>query len=523
MSVPFLKSLSVRLAGGLLLLSGTILLLMTEIHRRGVERLLREEAEMQAVMATNGVVAGLDGVIGSGERLTRFVAREIEGRVLTPTEIERTARNVVVDNPNIYGFSIAYESGSFGPSIERRGMYVYRSTTLSRFTARDLATPDQPYWNQDWYREAVEKGRTVWSEPTFDRGGADRNVVRVSTPFFRAADDERPAGVVAAVIELDWLRRLANLNEFSDTSQVIVFSRTGRLILHPKPAYTIAETMETLADKTQTPELAAIRQSVVARRQGSVSYTDQATGRQLHANYKPAQVAGWGVVVVYDEAELLKNRQAFRGIAVLFLGLTLLLLGGVVIGVTHYALRPLGALTKATAEIAGGNLDCVIAVPARTDEIGTLARAFRTMRDALKAQHLERRWAGHSIEHQLKYNQLIIDSIGELVFVLTKALNISRINPAVSHALGHTSAELVKLPLERLVHLEDEITANGSGRLAAALSVGRPLRDLPATALAKDGTSIPVYLTMVPLIDANRIVGGVVTLRIKATDAERTE
>jgi hypothetical protein len=46
-------------------------------------------------------------------------------------------------------------------------------------------------------------------------------------------------------------------------------------------------------------------------------------------------------------------------------------------------------------------------------------------------QHRERRWASRALEHQLRYNQLIIDSIGELVFVLTKVLKISRVNPIV--------------------------------------------------------------------------------------------
>jgi PAS domain S-box-containing protein len=420
------------------------------------------------------------------------------------------ARNALVDSPNLFGFALALEPDAANGSAPRSGVYVHRSNVPSRFATRDLATPEEKFWERDWYKEVIAKGLPVWSEPFFDRDGSGRNAVRLTAPFFRAAGDEKPAGVVSAVVDLDWLRRLANMNEFADTAQVIVFSRTGRIILHPKPNFPIAETMDSLAEKSSAPELAAIRQHIVARRQGAVTFTDGLTGRRMRANYKPARAAGWGLVVAYDEAEFLKSQSAFRGIALGFLAATLLILAGIVIGITRFALRPLAPLAAATGEIGRGNLDCDIPAPTRTDEIGQLARAFGAMRDALKAQHLERLWASHAIEHQLKYNQLIIDSIGELVFVLTKALNISRINPAVTRSAGYVATDLLKMPLGRIVHFDADV------HLAEAMKAGRALTDVPVKIQAKDGATLPARLTFAPLFDNQRVVGGVVTLRIEA-------
>jgi sigma-B regulation protein RsbU (phosphoserine phosphatase) len=516
MRVSFLRSLPVRLAGLILLLSGLTLLALSELNRRAVERLLLEQAEIQAATATTAVVDGLDAVIGSVERLARFVAKDLEGRTLSAAEAEKLARDVLLDSAHIHGCSIAFEPR--GPAAARLGVAVHRTNSPSRFVTRDLAAPDQTFWTRDWYREALERGQAVWGEPFFDQGGSERNVVRIAVPFFRADNDDRvPAGVVAAVIELDWLRRLANVNEFSDTSYTIIFSRSGRLIIHPKANYVIAETVETLAAKNNTPELATIRQNILAKRQGSLRYPETLPARRVHVNYKPTKIAGWGVIVGYDEAEFLKTQRAFRGITAAFLGSLLAVLAGIVILVTRFALRPLGELAVAADEIARKNLDCAIAPPKRDDEVGRLTASFRSMRDALKAQHLERRWAGQSIEHQLRYNQLIIDSVGELVFVLTKALNISRINPAVLRTTGQTEVELIKSPLARLVQL-----APGPGgvamptpeTLAAALKEGRSLHDLPATVATKGGAPLTALLTLVPLRDDNRVVGGVVTLRL---------
>lgn len=517
MRVPFLRSLPVRLAGLILLLSGLTLLVFTELNRRAVERILLEQAEVQAATATSAVVDGLDAVIGSVERLARFVARDLEGRTLTPAEVENLARNVLLDSPNVHGCSIAFEPKALNAATERYGVYVHRTNAASRYVTRDLATADQTYWTRDWYREALDRGQAVWGEPYFDRGGTERNVVRVAVPFFRMVNNERePIGVVAAVIELDWLRRLANANEFSDTSYTIIFSRSGRLIIHPKPTYVIAETVETLAEKDNTPELAKIRQNVVAKRQGSMRYSESLPPRRVHVNYKPAKFAGWGVIVGYDEEEFLKPQRAFRGITAIFVGSLLAVLAGIVILVIRFALRPLGQLAGAADEIAKRNLDCEIASPRRDDEVGRLTQSFRAMRDALKAQHLERRWASQAIDHQLRYNQLIIDSVSELVFVLTKALNISRVNPVVLRSTGYTETDLIKAPLGRLVTLvppAEEMSAPSAEVLSVALKEGRELRDLPAVVADKNGTTRPMLLTLVPLRDDNRVVGGVATLR----------
>ncbi len=518
MRVPFFQSLAVRLAGLILILSGLTFLVLTEINRRAVERILVDQAEVQAMMATVAVADGLDGVIGSAERITRTLAREFEGRALTSTDAERMARNVLLDHPNLYGFSITVEPSAPAATGERLGVYVHRSNTVSRFTTRDLVAPEQAYWNRDWYREVIDKAQAIWSEPFFDQGGTDRNVVRIAVPFFRPKGDERePAGVVTAVIELDWLRRLANSNEFSDTSYTIIFSRSGRIIIHPKPNYAIAETLDSLAEKEGAPELASIFQSVRSRRQGALAYVEQPLQRRVHVNYKPTKVAGWGVIVGYDEAEFLKNQRAFRWITAAFLGVALLVLGGIVIGVTRHALRPIGPLAAAADEIAQRNLECAIPEVVRTDEIGFLTRSFRAMRDALKAQHVERQWAKQAIEHQLKYNNLIIDSIGELIFVLTKVLSVSRINPAVTRVTGYRLSDLMRTPLDRLVRLEPAAagaTEPKSRLLLETLNAGKSLHDLPVTLTTKQGAELHGRLTFVPLQDGKQIVGAVATFRV---------
>ena len=83
----------------------------------------------------------------------------------------------------------------------------------------------------------------------------------------------------------------------------------------------------------------------------------------------------------------------------------------------------LAARRKAAVVLKQSNAELEDRVRQRTAEI-TAVNA------QLVAQNLEERWSKQALEHQNRYNLLIIDSITDSVFVVTKLMNISRMNPA---------------------------------------------------------------------------------------------
>ncbi len=134
----------------------------------------------------------------------------------------------------------------------------------------------------------------------------------------------------------------------------------------------------------------------------------------------------------------------------------------------------------------------------------------------LVAQSLEDRWSKQAIEHQNRYNLLIIDSISDAVFVVTKLMNLSRLNPAAIHLTGFEPAELIDKPLARILTLTGAAgtTPPSFDPLARTLIEGHELRDRPATVMTKNGQSIPVRLNVYPLRDRDKVVGGVVILQV---------
>jgi CHASE3 domain sensor protein len=135
---------------------------------------------------------------------------------------------------------------------------------------------------------------------------------------------------------------------------------------------------------------------------------------------------------------------------------------------------------------------------------------------ALKQENLERRWSYQALDHQGRYNQLIINSIAEMVFVISRALNISRINPAVVLQTSWEPKDLVAQSIERVLQLPPEAGgAADQNPLSQAMRVGREIQDRPAVLATRSGRTIPVRFSLVPLHDQDKVVGGVVTVRIQ--------
>lgn len=213
-----------------------------------------------------------------------------------------------------------------------------------------------------------------------------------------------------------------------------------------------------------------------------------------------------------DEQELLRQRDTasylqaqttrwtvWTGVIINFL---LLALGGWLI---HNHLE---ARRQAAAALADANLQLEAKVQTRTAE---LTRAVQ----ALESENLENKWANQSLEHQLRYTQLIIDSISDLVLVVTKAVNISRINSAVVHHTAFEAQELIGQPWHRIVRLRQEGgVATDSGWVAHSVKEGREIQECPADVVNRDGQAAPARFSLFPLRDQDKIVGGVIILHM---------
>ena len=138
--------------------------------------------------------------------------------------------------------------------------------------------------------------------------------------------------------------------------------------------------------------------------------------------------------------------------------------------------------------------------------------------EQLVTENLERRWMNQALEHQLRYNQLIVDSVHDVVFVLTRAMNITRINPAVVHLTEWQPTDLLGQPLSKVLELPSTVEA-AMHPIAQSLREGREMRGVAAVVHGRRGQKIPTQFTLFPLRDRDKVVGGILIVQASGAKA----
>lgn len=99
---------------------------------------------------------------------------------------------ILTDHPEVFGTTLAFD-----PTFATRPLapYVYRGAT--GLVRKDLTLGGYDYSNQPWFTAPVQTMAAVWSEPYFDAGGGEINMVTYSAPVVKD-------GVIIGVLTADF-------------------------------------------------------------------------------------------------------------------------------------------------------------------------------------------------------------------------------------------------------------------------------------------------------------------------------
>ena len=181
----------------------------------------------------------------------------------------------------------------------------------------------------------------------------------------------------------------------------------------------------------------------------------------------------------------------------------------------------LRARRRATKALEDSNLGLEKAVKERTAEL-------EAVNQTLVDENLQQRWSNEALDHQYRHQQVIFNSIDDLIIVISKAANISRVNPAVVKATGLETRELVGKSLQSVLRgaADAELEASPAAGMEEALGSMKSGRDTLGVAgfLKRRGKTVQaVIYNVFPLRDRDRIVGGVVTVRLPVDPEDRRQ
>lgn len=389
---------------------GTPLVLLLTVLLIADHRRLRETAYLQAseriAELAERYAASFDGELRAIAQVSRSTAALLELRDdLSEAELYELLRRNVESDPLIYGSCIAFEPGAFvgahagdaasasplpvaeGPT-ERPDPrlfcpYVFRGERgLVRMDVADAYDYLDPKW--EWFNTPRQTLRPFWTEPFFDDGAGNVEMVTFVSPFL---NDGRFRGTVNVDVRLDDLRPRA-MRDVDPKVTLYCLSSRGTFIIWHDAEISMDDTIFTIAERFGRPEIADLGERMIAGERGSARVRDLTSDLPYLAFFAPIPTAGWSLASVMSEEEVMApvyaalKRRAFVGVSLIAMVVV------IVMGMSTWIIRPVGKLAEAVNQLSAGNLSAAALGVTSRDEIGQLAIAFNSMVEQLRS-HIE--------------------------------------------------------------------------------------------------------------------------------------
>jgi phosphoserine phosphatase RsbU/P len=378
------SSITTRLIALLTLCAALIIGLGMLVDYRLSRDQILNRLQLESQETIRAVVIDMENWLDAVEGSTSFLARILQQRDYTPAGLKQMLKDIVENNPDIFGAAIALNPGRAASPLGFAPYYFRRDGIL---TYADLAGEQYNYQQQAWYRDTVAAGTPQWIEPYHDRGGGEILMTTFAVPVYRVDDSGKRFlyAVVTADVALAELHAYLQRLRLGENGFGILLSRAGIILSSPAPE-DIMRHYSTIATGTvgirhwEDMFHSALKGQLVTRQ---VACPD--TPGQCVIRLGSLQSTGWPVGVIYSEREMLAPLRQYQLKSATTGVLTLLLMVLAVGIISRRLTRPLTALAGASDEVAQGELNAPLPRPRGNDEVARLIRSFASMQKSLKS------------------------------------------------------------------------------------------------------------------------------------------
>lgn len=378
---------SILLKMALLVAGGTsiVFALVLMYSYRYSRHIILQESEKYARNLAFSVARRVGQEFRAVEKIPGTMACVLETTPISAKTLDDLLKCSVVANREIFGCAIAFEPYAMKRDVKAYCPYCYKEENTVRIA--DLGTDEYRYFERDWYHIPREMRAPVWSQPYFDEGGGGVLMTTYSYPFFEPSIDgsaRKLRGIVTADVSLDWLTKLVSSISIGEKGYCFIISDTGRFVTYPKADWIMRESLFSLAEQLQAPDLRSVGRQMIRTESGFEEFGRSLSDVDSFVAYARIPSTRWVLAAVFPKNELLAEVNALHRATVLLAVLGVLLLALVAMFVSRSMAKPLRQMAAAAEKVAQGDLAVDLSDIRTTDEIGQLANAFTRMTEGLK-------------------------------------------------------------------------------------------------------------------------------------------
>lgn len=289
--------------------------------------------------------------------------------------ISAVIKNNLDTNPDIFGSAQAFQKKLPAPYFFRDGKDGVKYINLSK--------NNYNYHIQDWFLIPILLKKSIWTDPYHDTGGGDILMCTYSAPIKRNGE---AIGVVTADIGISELRKAVD-SAAPKGGACMLISRDGTFIAHPNPDHVMRESLFSLAEWHERPDMAELGRRALAGESGIERLTALDGETPEWFVFTPVKTTGWSLIAVLPESMALAEvrSQLWRNIIETAIGLTLIFL--IIFVIASKLAKPFKKLAQVSESIADGDIRLAMGKMDRMDtgdgsdgdETKLLARSIKQM------------------------------------------------------------------------------------------------------------------------------------------------
>ncbi|WP_253254210.1 SpoIIE family protein phosphatase [Xanthomonas arboricola] len=338
----------------------------------------RTEVDGLTEQTARSLAAMLDSVQVSG----RTLAASSSAVGLQPFNLRALLLATLSGDPDIGAARLIIEPRTQKARDTGFVWYVHRDGT--RVLEKSVQDLGDDYRAMPWYLRTQREGRAWWSEPSLDTNGGSALYTSYNLPLRRPGDavDAAPVGMVSVDLPLQHLREIIDQLPRDIGIQPMLLSPEGMLVLSPDPELNLRDTLERYVAHAR-PDLLPLQRAVAAGQPISFAHTAP-DGERFLTHSAAVGRSGWTFVLSASEGYVLAGLNWLAAWVALAA-----LLGAVVwwwlMGrITRKLTRPIEELTDTAEHFRRGEFEYPLPHIERRDEVGVMARAFDSARDAIR-------------------------------------------------------------------------------------------------------------------------------------------
>lgn len=341
-------------------------------------RIAKQEASHHAQSELTNVLGQINGLLQQVQVTTTGMEWAIRQKLNSPDELIKLNSQIIRNNKHIIGSCIAFKAGYYP---EKGEMFAPYATCRPDGTTDhlNLGSETYDYHAQPWYTVAAETGKPHWTDPYFDKGGADDIITTFSHPI--KDENGEVFAILTADISLKHLADMVLAIRPYPHAYCFMLDRKGNYAVHHKRDRILYQNVKEATNYMPDRNIENLISGMLSKRSGMEKIMDG--DNPCYVFYSTVDTTGWPIALVCPKEEVF----AVMGDLTIMV-ITVFLLGGVFLllmcrWIIHRTSQPIKRFSEAATQVAQGNLSAPLPEIKSGDELEYFRDTFAYMQNSL--------------------------------------------------------------------------------------------------------------------------------------------